>query len=147
VRGIWRKVGDTAVPLSPRARSFLEKIKENGVFSDEKNPRQLGLFWVLCQIVADNLGDTKEGIKNRVLVAAKYIDATWLNKEEIMCVTVKSIAKMKRKEFDQFFKDAVPIMAGWLGTAPEELQAEAMERFNDAVDGGLSERIETYRRG
>ena len=36
-------------------------------------------------------------------------------------------------------------MAEWLGNAPEELYAEAMERFNDAVDGDLPERIESYK--
>lgn len=143
MKGIWRKVGDAAVPLSPRAKAFLSKIKEGGTFSDERNPKQHALFFLLCNLVADNIGETVEVVRKRALYKAGYV-TTWVEKSGRMHIEPKSIRDMKHKEFDQCFKDCIPIMAEWLGNAPEELYAEAMARFNNAVDGDLPERIESY---
>ena len=143
MKGIWRKVGETAIPVSPRAKAFLAKVKENGVFSDERNPRQHALFFVLCKIVADNTDETIEVVRKRALYQAGYV-TTWMEKSGRVHIEPKSIRDMKQKEFDRCFKDCIPIMAGWLGNAPEELQVEAMERFNASVDGDLAERIESY---
>jgi hypothetical protein len=143
MKGIWRKVGDTAVPASPRAKAFLAKVKENGVFSDERNPKQHRLFFVLCKIVSDNTEETVEVIRKRALYQAGYV-TTWLEKSGRVHIEPKSIRDMKQKEFDRCFKDCIPIMAEWLGSAPEELQAEAFEKFNNSVDGDLAERMEAY---
>ena len=144
MRGIWRRVGDTAVPVSPRAKAFLAKIKESGVFTDEKNARQVRLFFALCKIVADNTDETIEVVRKRALYRAGYVN-TWVEKSGRVHIEPKSIRDMKQKEFDRCFKDCIPIMAEWLGSAPDELRDEAMARFNDSVDGDLAERIESYR--
>ncbi len=143
MRGIWRRVGDTAVPVSPRAKAFLAKVKESGVFTDDRNPKQHRLFFVLCKIVADNTDETVEVVRKRALYRAGYV-TTWVEKSGRVHIEPKSIRDMKQKEFDRCFKDCIPIMAEWLGNAPEELQAEAMERFNASVEGDLAERIESY---
>jgi hypothetical protein len=148
MKGIWRRVGETAIPVSPRAKAFLEKIKESGTFTDERNVKQHRLFFVLCQIVATNLDTTVEVIRKRALYKAGYI-TTWSETrgdKTVLHIEPKSIRDMKQKEFDQCFKDCIPIMAEWLGNAPDELRDEAMARFNDSVDGDLAERIETYAR-
>src|ERR1700687_3914628 len=111
MRGIWRRVGDTAVPISPRARAFLEKVKENGVFSDEKNQKQFNLFWALCGLVAENLGTTKEAVKNSVMYKAGYIKDLWTDVWGKTHIEIKSLGEMKQKEFDMLFKDSIPIMA------------------------------------
>jgi hypothetical protein len=144
MRGIWRRVGDTAVPISPRAKKFLVGIKENGVFTDARNPKQHALFFVLCKIVADNTDETVEVVRKRALYKAGYV-TTWVEKSGRVHIEPKSIRDMKQKEFDQCFKDCIPIMAEWLGNAPDELRDEAMARFNDSVDGDLAERMESYR--
>jgi hypothetical protein len=144
MRGIWRRVGDTAVPISPLAKSFLARVKENGVFTDARNPLQHRLFFVLCKIVADNTDETVEVVRKRALYKAGYV-TTWVEKSGRVHIEPKSIRDMKQKEFDQCFKDCIPIMAEWLGNAPDELRDEAMARFNDSVDGDLAERMESYR--
>lgn len=143
MKGIWRRVGDAAAPVSPRAKLFLAKIVDGKTFSEEKNSKQVALFFVLCHIVADNIGETVEVVRKRALYQAGYVN-TWMEKSGRMHIEPKSIRDMRHKEFDQCFRDCIPIMAEWLGNAPEELQAEAMERFNASVEGDLAERIESY---
>ncbi len=144
MKGIWRRIGDTAVPISPKAKAFLEKIKDGKTFTDDRNPKQHALFFVLCKIVADNIDETTEVVRKRALYQSGYV-TTWIEKSGRLHIEPKSIRDMKHKEFDRCFKDCVPIMAEWLGNAPEELYAEAMERFNNAVDGDLAERLEQYK--
>src|ERR1700726_2693081 len=143
MRGIWRRVGDTAVPVSPRAKAFLSKIKESGTFTDDRNIKQHRLFFVLCKIVADNTDETVEVVRKRALYKAGYV-TTWMEKSGRLHIEPKSIRDMKQKEFDQCFRDCIPIMAEWLGNAPDELRDEAMSRFNDSVDGDLAEGLEKY---
>ena len=119
MRGIWRRIGDTAVPVSPRAKAFLAKVKENGVFTDEKNAKQVRLFFVLCKIVADNTDETVEVARKRALYRAGYV-TTWVEKSGRVHIEPKSIRDMKQKEFDRCFKDCIPIMLEWLGSAPDE---------------------------
>ena len=144
MHGIWRRVGDAAVPVSPKAKAFLAKVKDGKTFTDDRNIKQHRLFFVLCKIVADNIDETVEVVRKRALYQTGYV-TTWVEKSGRMHIEPKSIRDMKHKEFDQCFKDCIPIMAEWLGNAPEELYAEAMERFNDAVDGDLPERMESYK--
>ena len=104
MRGIWRKVGDTAVPISPRAKAFLAKVKESGIFTDEKNARQVRLFFVLCKIVADNTDETVEVVRKRALYKAGYV-ITWVEKSGRVHIEPKSIRDMKQKEFDVVVMD------------------------------------------
>jgi hypothetical protein len=141
MKGRWRRDGDVAVPVSYQAKQFLDKIEDGKVFSTERNQRQVALFFVLCDLIADNLGTTKENVKNAALVKAGYVKE-WVNIDDKVTKTEpKSIREMSQKEFDGCFKDCIPIMAEWIGVAPEEVQAEVMLRFNEIVDGDLPERM------
>lgn len=98
--------------------------------SGPRNLKQLRMFWALCNIVAENddTYTTKEAAKQAIMRDLKYVDF-FLGKDGTINIVTKSIAleSMKQPEFNEFFKGAIDLVAGWLKTQPKEISDRVNE--------------------
>lgn len=135
-KGIWRRVGNTAVPVGEVSFANLHAFKDGQEFIAEtrgaRNPKQLALWWVLCRLVADNDNeyDTPEKASEGLKRALHHVD-TFLDRDGKLHITTKSInfESMTQEDFNNLFKAAVNQIAEWLGNSPSDV----MDRFNDMV--------------
>lgn len=145
-KGVWRRVGDVAVPVGDTSREFLSAFKDGGEFIAEthgaRNPKQLNMWWALCGLVADNddVYDTKEKASEGLKRALHHVD-TFLDRDGRLHITTKSIAveSLTQEEWYPMFKAAINKVAEWLGNTPKEVQ----DRFNEIT---ADKRYEGYVR-
>lgn len=145
-KGIWRREGNTAVPVGAASLEFLQAFKEGAEFIAEtrgaRNIKQLRMWWVLCGLLADNHHhyDTKESASDGLKLAIGCVD-TLVDHTGKLHFWPKSIAveSMSQEDFNPLFKRALDKVAEWLGNSPAEVQ----KRFNEIT---ADKRYEGYRR-
>lgn len=134
-KGLWRRVGNVAVPCDARSLGFLQARKEGVPFvadtNGARNAKQLSLWWLLCQLVceAEDLpSDVK--VSDDLKVSLGHAD-TYVHRDGSVYVKPRSIAfeSMTQEDFNALFQGAVRVIAGWLGNAPSDVQA----RFDSMV--------------
>lgn len=133
-KGIWRREGDTAVPVGADSLEYLQAIKEGAEFVAEthgaRNLKQLKMWWTLCEMVAENhpIITTKTSASDNLKLALHCIE-TFLSPDGRLHIKPKSIAfeSMTQEEFNPLFKLAIDKVAEWLGNTPKEVQ----DRFNE----------------
>jgi Protein of unknown function (DUF1367) len=129
-KGLWRRVGNTAVPVDDRSLEFLQARKDGVVFvadtNGARNPKQLALWWCLCKLVceAEDLPST-EKVSDDLKVSLGHAD-TYVHRDGSEYIKPRSIAfeSMSQEEFNQLFKGAIRVIADWLGSATHEVQAQ-----------------------
>ena len=135
VKGLWARNGVLAVPMDDRSREFLLSIREGMPFIAEthgaRNPRQLALWWLLCQLLAEQMEMTKEKVSDDLKIALGHAD-TYVSLDESVYVKPRSInfESMPQDEFNNLFRSAVAVISRWLMVLPKEV----MEQF-DAMIG------------
>lgn len=145
-KGIWRKQGDVAVPVSDVSREYFQALKDGAEFIADtrgaRNIKQLHMWWVLCGLLAENDRDytTKEQASDGLKIALKHVD-TFLDRQGKLHIWPKSIAfeSLAQEEFAPLLKAAINKVADWLGSAPADVQ----KRFNEII---ADRRYEGYRR-
>lgn len=129
-KGLWRRVGNTAVPADARSLGFLQARKDGAVFvadtNGARNPKQLALWWLLCQLVceAEDL-PSDEKVSDDLKVSLGHAD-TYVHRDGSVYVKPRSIAfeSMTQEDFNGLFQGAVRVIAGWLGNAPDDVQRQ-----------------------
>ena len=121
-------------PFTEEDRDKIREFKKNQLLRAKlygvKKPRslhQLGLYWTLCKIVADNLEDkTKEQIDIEVKIALKHIKSFRIV-QGITYIEVGSIsfANLPHIESCAFFDRAFPVLAKMIDVTTEELLQNA----------------------
>lgn len=132
-KGLWRRVGNTAVPADARSLAFLQARKDGAVFvadtNGARNPKQLNLWWALCALVceAEDLPNP-EKVSTDLKIALGHVD-THVDRMGDVHLIPKSIAfeSMPQEEFDQLFRAALDVIARWLSTSLRDVRA----RFDD----------------
>lgn len=145
-KGIWRREGNHAVPVGAVSVEYLQSVKDGAEFLAEtrgvRNIKQLHMWWVLCQLLAENDRDydTKEMASDGLKLALKHVD-TFIDRAGKLHVWPKSISfeSLTQEEFNPLFKAALHKVAEWLGNSPKEVQ----DRFNEIT---ADRRYEGYRR-
>lgn len=134
-KGVFRRVGDTAVPAGRAGRDALLAIPDGKTFVADfktaRNADQHELFWTLAQLGADATDSTKEAVVLWLKHKLNLTDMVFLP-DGSMKIVPKSIAweSMEQAEFNSFFQAAVNEIAGLLGSAPKDV----LDRFNDLLD-------------
>ena len=131
-KGLWRRIGNTAIPADARSLAFLQARKEGVAFvadtNGARNPKQLSLWWCLCALVceAEDIPTPKQ-VSNDLKIALGHVD-THVDRMGDVHLIPKSIAfeSMSQEEFDQLFKAAINVIAGWLSAS----LTDVMDRFN-----------------
>lgn len=131
-KGLWRRVGNTAVPADARSLAFLQARKEGVAFvadtNGARNPKQLNLWWALCALVceAEDI-PTPEKVSNDLKLALGHVD-THVGRDGTVHLIPKSIAfeSMSQEDFDVLFKSAIRVISGWLAASLNDV----MERFD-----------------
>jgi hypothetical protein len=145
-KGVWVRRGNVAVPADTRSLEFLQARKDGSEFiadtSGARNPKHLRLWWSLCHLVAetDSHYDTPNKVHKGLKRALHMVDA-FLDRDGKLHIEEQSIAfeSMDQETFGRHLKDAINVVAGWLGNAPEEVQ----KRFDEIVS---DKRYEGYMR-
>jgi len=144
-KGIWRRVGDVAVPVGDKSREYFFALKDGTEFIAEtkgaRNLEHLKKFWVLVDIVSDAIDVADDVIKKDVAISLGFTKS-WVDHNGRVRVEAASIAveSMTQEVFSQFFDRAVNEMASWIGCDQKEL----MQRYNEAA---ADKRYEGMRRG
>lgn len=142
MKGTFRRVGMTIIPVGRTGREAVLAVPENklcmGDIFTARNPLQHDLFWTLCTLVGDAEDSDKETIKRWVIRELKYGDFSIIvqpNGNTLVEFVPDSIAyeSMTQAAFNEFFKQAIEILAIRLGTTKPEL----LDRFNDLVKGSM----------
>lgn len=144
-KGLWRRVGNTAVPADARSLRFLQARKEGIAFvadtNGARNPKQLALWWCLCQLVceAEDL-PSDEKLSDDLKITLGHCD-TYVHRNGSEYIKPRSIAfeSMSQEEFNELFQAALRVIAGWLGSAPADIQ----RRFDEMIS---DKRYDGYRR-
>lgn len=144
-KGLWRRVGNTAVPADARSLAFLQARKEGVAFiadtNGARNPKQLSLWWCLCALVceAEDIASV-EKVSNDLKIALGHVD-THVDRMGDVHLIPKSIAleSMSQEEFDQLFKAAINVISGWLSSSLKDV----LGRFDQMV---ADKRYEGMRR-
>ena len=131
------QLGQDGKTLSVMSEEDLERIKEfkpNQVLRAKlwghKKPRsviQLGMYWALCKVVADNLeGMSKEEVDFQVKVELKHIKSFQVVKGSTF-IEVGSIAfrNLDHLEACRYFDRAWPVMAKMIGVSEDKLLEQA----------------------
>lgn len=138
MKSIWRRIGNTAVPIGDESLEALHAHKDGAEFiaitKGARNLDQLKMFWALCTIVAENDRniETKEIAKKNILTRLGYLDV-WFDRDGGMHLDPKSIAfeSMTQEVFNPFFKRAIDLVCTWIGSAPKEIQDKVNEIVSD----------------
>lgn len=144
-KAILIRRGDTAIPADEDSLAVLRGFKDGAEFiaecRGERNIHQLKLFWALAGIVANSADVPKETIKRRAAFALGFTEA-WLDLDGTIRFEAMSIAveSMTQAVFDEFFRKAVEVMAGWISADHKDL----MRRFNELAS---DKRYEGMRHG
>lgn len=146
-KGIWRRVGDVAVPIGDTSRDYFFALKDGADFIAEthgaRNLRQLHMWWTLCQLVAENDAEytTKETASDGLKFALKHVD-TLLDRNGVLRIWPKSIAfeSLTQEAFNPIFKAAIDKVAEWLGNTPKEVQDRFDEITRDKRYDGMYRR-------
>lgn len=131
-KAIFRREGDTAVPVDDDSLAVLRSFKDGAEFiviaRGARNIEQLKLFWALVGIVSESTDIAKETLKRDLAIRLGFTE-TWVDFDGGIHVEAKSIAveSMTQAVFDEFFQKAVNVMAGWIGADHKDL----MRRFNE----------------
>jgi Protein of unknown function (DUF1367) len=135
MKGIWRRIGMTAVPAGNEGREALLSVRDGATFMADtrgaRNPDQHELFWTLCTVVADAEDEDKDNIKRWLLWKLNFVDI-WFDPQGSMHTETQSIAfeSMEQAKFARFMNAAIPLMSERLGAAPREFRA----RFEELLD-------------
>lgn len=137
-KGLWIRIGNTAVPADERSLRFLQARKEGAPFiadtNGARNAKQLALWWCLCDLVAetDNVYDTQLKASNGLKRALHHVD-TFLDRNGRLHIEPKSIAfeSLTQEDFNALFQAALRVIADWLGSAPEDVQSRFDEMIAD----------------
>jgi hypothetical protein len=148
-KGIWRKQTinglAVAVPVGAESVEVLRSYKDGDEFISEtrgaRNIKQLKLFWALVDLVVDATDKTKTDVKKSLATDLKYIDI-WVDMQGNTHVEPQSISpeKMTQAVFNDFFKSATQVIAGWLETSPNAIRERHAEMMAE-------KRYEGMRRG
>lgn len=144
-KGLWRRIGNTAIPADARSLAFLQARKEGVAFiadtNGARNPKQLALWWCLCKLVceAEDL-PSDEKVSDDLKVSLGHAD-TYIHRDGSEYIKPRSIAfeSMSQEDFDGLFRGAIRVIADWLGNAPEDVQRQ----FDSMI---ADRRYEGYRR-
>lgn len=131
-KGVWIRDGSRAIPADERSLEFLQAQPDGAPFIAEtrgaRNPKQLRLWWALCDIVAEHFEVTSESISDDVKKALGHTSTIkhWNGEIEIRA---KSIAEesLPQEQWNHLLTLAINKMSEWMGTAPEDLR----RRFNE----------------
>jgi hypothetical protein len=142
-KGLWRRVGNVAVPCDPRSLEFLQARKPGVPFiadtTGARNPKQLALWWCLCKLVceAEDL-PSDEKVSDDLKVSLGHAD-TYVHRDGSEYIKPRSIAfeSMNQEDFNALFKGAVRVIAGWLGNAPEDVQRQFDSMIADKRYDGM----------
>jgi len=145
-KGIWRRQGDHAVPVGAASVEYFSAIKDGAEFIADthgaRNLKQLKMWWVLCQLLADNhhYYQDRESASKGLKLAIGCVD-TLIDHTGKLHFWPRSIAleSMTQEDFNPLFKRAIDKVAEWLGAAPADVQRQ----FNEIV---ADKRYEGYRR-
>lgn len=142
MKGTFRRVGMTIIPVGRTGSEAVLAVPDSklcmGDIFTARNPKHHNLFWTLCELVADAEDSDKETVKRWVIRKLNYGDYSVLvqpNGNALVEFVPDSIAweSMAQAEFNEFFQQAVEILAIRLGTTKPEL----LDRFNDLVKGSM----------
>lgn len=159
-KGLWRRVGNSALPADARSLAFLQARKEGVAFiadtNGARNPKQLALWWCLCALVEENQntidGDTtwldwrtrqqitQEVVSDSLKISLGHCD-TLHHPNGSEYIKPRSIAfeSMSQEDFNGLFQGAVRVIADWLGSATDDVQRQFDAMIAD-------KRYEGYRR-
>lgn len=138
MRTIWRVTETGLVPTDTDALEALRAHKVGSeVMADPKgarNPKQLRLFWALCDVVAhhDEHYTDKERAKEGILRALEHVD-TFVDRQGNLHISTKSIAfeSMTQAEFNRLFDRAIHVVVQWLGWQPSQVQEQVHQMIAD----------------
>ena len=135
--GVWQKVGATSLrPASQEAADILASIKQGaevlGRFHTARNPKQLKLYWAMCQILVDHcMFPTKDAADYAIKVATGHcilvtFPDDWNSGDFHYAAKSIAFASMEQDAFNEFLNAAIEvIIERWLpGTGAEELKRE-----------------------
>lgn len=147
-KGLWtrrRTIGgiDVAVPADARSKAFLQARKEGVAFiadtNGARNPKQLSLWWCLCNLVceAEDLPNP-EKVSTDLKIALGHVD-THVDRMGDVHLIPKSIAfeSMSQEEFDVLFKAAVNVIAGWLSSSLRDVLGRFDQMTSDKRYEGM----------
>lgn len=129
---ILRRLGMTLVPADADSIAVLQGFKDGaeliGDLRGARNIEQLRLFWALAALVEDSTDIARHVIKNDAAIHLGFTN-TWVGLDGEKHVDPQSIAveSMTQAVFDQFFRRATELMAGWINADHKDL----MRRFNE----------------
>lgn len=135
-KGIWRRQGNVAVPVGAASLEYLQSIPDDHDFLAEtrgaRNLKQLHMWWVLCEMLADNhpFYDEREAASRGLKLGIRCVDS-FLDHGGKLHFWPRSIAfeSMTQEEFNPFFRKAIEKVGEWLDTAPLDI----VKRFNEIV--------------
>lgn len=130
----WRKTDHyTVAPDSPMTLEFLMGVQIGDIFLTKgkvaRNPRQLKLFWALCDKVVENdetyANKTRYDVRNDIFEVLGFMEESIGRGGRIYRVP-KSIAfeSMPQAEFTSLFNRFLDIVYEWTAMQPEELRKE-----------------------
>jgi hypothetical protein len=131
---VWRREGYALVPWSSEARDALLVLPEGGQCVGNiwvaQNPQQLALYWVLCSIVADGLGEPRQKVSDylamRFGIYEQWYDT--FGRRHIIPGSI-NIETMDAVKFRAFMDHAIVAMAEMVGTAPKDVR----RAWDDAI--------------
>lgn len=134
-KGLWRRVGNTAVPADARSLAFLQARKEGVAFvadtNGARNPKQLNLWWALCALVceAEDIPNP-EKVSHDLKIALGHVD-THVDRDGDVHLIPKSISfeSLSQEEFNDLFQGAIRVISGWLAASLNDV----LERFDGMI--------------
>lgn len=126
---LWRRSGDTLIPVDNEAKAELAKVRDGAsVMAEVKHRRSVDhhrLFFGLLGKAADAVGSTPE----RLLLAVKYhlgrFDLVQTKRGVVPHFHSIAFDRMSQADFTTFFEQAVVVIAEETGITPETLRREA----------------------
>ena len=125
--------------------AVLRGFKEGAEFIADcrgaRNIQQLKLFWSMAALVEEATDRPREQVKKDLCRALGYVDYE-VDRDGSVHVWPKSIAveSMLQRDFDDFFRKGIEVMAGWIGAD----QKDVLRRFNELA---ADKRYEGMRHG
>lgn len=144
MKTILRRQGDIIIPTDEESLAVLRGFADGKEFIGDlhgaRNLKQLRMFWALCQLVEEAEDRSRYAVKSDIMIGLGMVDwpvDRWGNvRMEPQSINCES---MTQAEFDEFFKRAVVVIAGWLRVHPSAV----MERYHEIM---ADRRFDSYIR-
>ena len=144
MKTILRRQGNIIISTDEESlavlRGFADGKEFIGNLHGARNIKQLRMFWALCQLVEEAEDRSRYAVKNDIMIGLGMVDwpvDRWDNvRMEPQSINCESMAQA---EFDEFFKRAVAVIAGWLQVHPSDV----MERYHEIM---ADRRFDSYIR-